>query len=58
MIHLPRSENLNKKICFETDSSVDDDIIHFKHDIILKDRNGNIIEINTPKPEYLIDSIL
>lgn len=58
MIHLPRSENINKKICFETDNSVDDDIIKIKNDIILKDRNGNIIEIYTPKPEYLVDSIL
>lgn len=47
-----------KEISIETDSSADDDIIHFKDDIILKDINGNIIEINTPKPEYLIDSIL
>lgn len=34
------------------------DIIQMKTDIILKDRKGNIIEIYTPKPEYLIDSIL
>lgn len=52
MIHLPRSENLNKKICFDSGISINDDIIKIKNDNVLKDKNGYIIKIKVPQPEY------
>lgn len=34
-------------------NDIDDaDIIKMKTDIVLRDKNGNIIEINVPRPEY------
>lgn len=34
-----------------------EDIIQMKTDIELTDKHGNVIEVKTPKPEYLADSI-
>lgn len=39
---------------FKTSKSIVDtkDIIIFETDIVLTDKNGNIIEIKVPRPEY------
>lgn len=43
----------NKEIIFETGISMkNDDIIKIKIDNVLKDKNGYIIKIKVPKPEY------
>lgn len=38
---------------FQSDLDDEIDIIKMKTDIVLRDKNGNIIEIKVPRPEYI-----
>lgn len=49
-------ERIKDNICIK--SNFTEDIIQMKSDIVLKDINGNIIKVNTPKPEYLPDLLI
>lgn len=44
----------------EGEENVDEteDLIRIKTDIILTDKYGNIIEVNSLQPEYMLDSLL